>query len=76
MGVAPEWQGKGLGSALMKPALDSLDADGVPSYLESSTPRSRALYQRNGFAVTDEFNLPSGGPPLWQMWREPSTGPG
>ncbi len=33
--------------------------------------RSRALYERHGFEVTGEFNLPSGGPPLWQMWREP-----
>jgi GNAT superfamily N-acetyltransferase len=71
MGVAPEWQGRGLGTALMRPALEALDAAGTPAYLESSTPRSRALYQRNGFEVTDEFNLPSAGPPLWQMWREP-----
>jgi GNAT superfamily N-acetyltransferase len=73
MGVAPEWQGKGLGSALMKPALDSLDGDGIPAYLESSTPRSRALYARHGFTVSDEFNLPSSGPLLWQMWREPQA---
>jgi GNAT superfamily N-acetyltransferase len=72
MGVAPEWQGKGLGTALMRPGLDSLDAGGTPAYLEASTPRSRALYARHGFAVTGEFSLPSGGPPLWQMWREPS----
>jgi GNAT superfamily N-acetyltransferase len=71
MGVAPEWQGKGLGTALMLPALETLDGAGTPAYLESSTPRSRALYQRNGFEVTGEFNLPSAGPPLWQMWREP-----
>ena len=71
MGVAPEWQGRGLGTALMSPALEALDAAGTPAYLESSTPRSRALYQRNGFEVTGEFNLPSAGPPLWQMWREP-----
>ncbi len=71
MGVAPEWQGRGLGTALMRPALEALDAAGTPAYLESSTPRSRALYQRNGFEVTGEFNLPSAGPPLWQMWREP-----
>jgi GNAT superfamily N-acetyltransferase len=71
MGVAPEWQGRGLGTALMRPALEVLDRDGVPAYLESSSPRSRALYQRNGFDVTGEFNLPSDGPPLWQMWREP-----
>jgi GNAT superfamily N-acetyltransferase len=73
MGVAPEWQGKGLGTALMRPALEVLDAAGTPAYLESSTPRSRALYQRNGFAVTGEFNLPADGPPLWQMWREPAS---
>ncbi len=71
MGVAPEWQGRGLGTALMQPALEILDEAGTPAYLESSTPRSRALYQRNGFEVTGEFNLPSAGPPLWQMWRDP-----
>jgi GNAT superfamily N-acetyltransferase len=71
MGVAPEWQGKGLGTALMRPGLEALDADRRPAYLEASTPRSRELYVRNGFEVTGEFELPSGGPPIWQMWREP-----
>jgi GNAT superfamily N-acetyltransferase len=73
MGVVPEWQGRGLGTALMLPGLQALDTAGMPAYLEASTPRSRALYARNGFAVTGEFNLPSGGPPLWQMWREPAS---
>ena len=72
MGVVPERQGRGLGTALMKPGLDALDQAGTPAYLEASTPRSRELYRRNGFDVTGEFNLPSGGPPLWQMWRDPS----
>jgi ribosomal protein S18 acetylase RimI-like enzyme len=72
MGVDPQWQGRGIGSKLMRPALETLDAEGMPAYLEASTPRSRALYERHGFAVTGEFNLPSGGPPLWQMWREPA----
>jgi GNAT superfamily N-acetyltransferase len=71
MGVAPEWQGKGLGTALMSPALETIDAERRPAYLEASTPRSRELYRRNGFDVTGEFHLPSGGPPIWQMWREP-----
>ena len=73
MGVVPEWQGRGLGTALMLPGLQALDAASMPAYLEASTPRSRALYARNGFAVTGEFKLPSGGPPLWQMWREPTS---
>ena len=70
MGVAPEWQGKGLGTALMRPALDEIDAASLPAYLESSTPRSRALYQRHGFAVTGEMDLPRGGPQVWLLWRE------
>jgi GNAT superfamily N-acetyltransferase len=70
MGVAPEWQGKGLGTALMRPGLDEIDAASRPAYLESSTPRSRALYVRNGFKVTGELNLPRGGPPVWLMWRD------
>ena len=73
MGVAPEWQGRGLGTALMRPGLEALDAARLPAYLEASTPRSRALYQRNGFVVTGEFNLPGAGPPLWQMWRDPEA---
>ena len=71
MGVIPERQGRGLGTALIAPALRDLDGDGAPAYLEASSPRSRELYLRNGFVVTGEFELPSGGPPLWQMWREP-----
>jgi hypothetical protein len=56
---------------LMHPGLESLDAQRAPAYLEASTPRSRELYRRHGFEVTGEFNLPSGGPSVWQMWREP-----
>jgi GNAT superfamily N-acetyltransferase len=73
MGVVPEWQGRGLGTALMRPASKELDRSGLPAYLEASTQRSRALYERHGFAVTGEFNLPANGPPLWQMWREPGA---
>jgi ribosomal protein S18 acetylase RimI-like enzyme len=74
MGVVPERQGRGLGTALMRPGLGILDAQRIPAYLEASTPRSRELYRRNGFEVIGEFNLPGGGPPLWRMWREPSSG--
>jgi ribosomal protein S18 acetylase RimI-like enzyme len=76
MGVDPEWQGRGLGTALMRPVLDQLDAEGMSAYLEASTLRSRALYERNGFDVTAEFNLPADGPPLWAMWREAAGGRG
>jgi ribosomal protein S18 acetylase RimI-like enzyme len=71
MGVAPERQGRGLGTALLEPVLGSLDNGRTPAYLEASSTRSRELYRRNGFEVTGQLDLPSGGPPLWLMWREP-----
>jgi GNAT superfamily N-acetyltransferase len=72
IGVDPEWQGRGLGGALLAPVLDRCDAERVPAFLEASTPRNRALYERNGFAVTEEFKLGRTAPPQWRMWREPS----
>jgi GNAT superfamily N-acetyltransferase len=74
LGVDPERQGRGLGSLLMHPAFMEMDDDGLPAYLETSTPRARALYERHGFAVTGELNVPMGGPPIWLMWREAQPG--
>jgi GNAT superfamily N-acetyltransferase len=72
LGVAPEHQGHGVGSLLMRPILDRCDREGSPAYLEASTPRNRALYLRHGFVVLHEIRLPGGGPPMWRMWREAS----
>ena len=72
LGVEPEWQGRGLGSALMRPILDRCNSERIPAYLEASTPRNRALYERHGFAVTEEFHVGKGSPPVWRMWRDPA----
>jgi len=72
LGVDPDRQGRGFGSHLMRPVLERCDADGVPAYLETDTEKNVQLYSRHGFAVTEEFNLPDGGPPIWLMWRDPS----
>jgi GNAT superfamily N-acetyltransferase len=71
VGVAPGWQGRGIGAALLRPMLERCDREAMPTYLEASTPRNRALYERHGFVVTEEFRLGKGGPPLWRMWRAP-----
>jgi GNAT superfamily N-acetyltransferase len=71
LGVDPPWQGRGLGAALMSPVLKRCDAERVPAYLEASSPRNRALYERHGFAVTQEFALGRDAPLQWRMWREP-----
>jgi ribosomal protein S18 acetylase RimI-like enzyme len=70
IGVDPKFQGQGLGSALLEATLAKIDAKGLPSYLESSSPKNVPLYQRHGFAVTKEFRPAPDGPPLWGMWRE------
>ena len=70
LGVDPEAQGGGLGSALLEPVLRSCDEDGVAAYLESSKERNIAFYARHGFRVTEEVTMPNG-PPVWLMWRDP-----
>jgi GNAT superfamily N-acetyltransferase len=74
VGVNPDWQGRGLGAALMAPILDRCDRQGLPAYLDATAPRNRALYERHGFTVTEEFTLGKGSPPLWRMWRLPRGG--
>jgi GNAT superfamily N-acetyltransferase len=70
VGVEPSEQGRGLGSALLRPVRDRCDAEGVPAYLESSNERNLPLYERHGFRVMSEADIP-GGPHFWGMWREP-----
>jgi GNAT superfamily N-acetyltransferase len=70
LGTRPDRQGRGLGSSVMAPVLQTCDRDRVPAYLEASSERNKHLYLRHGVEVTDEIQLP-GGPSLWPMWRSP-----
>jgi ribosomal protein S18 acetylase RimI-like enzyme len=70
IGVDPVHQGRGIGSQLLDGGLARADGDGLPAYLEASSPRNRTLYERHGFVVTGEIQA-GDSPPLWPMWREP-----
>lgn len=72
LGVAPESRGLGQGTALLRPVLGRCDADQVPAYLEATSERSRAFYERLGFEVREQFlNPPPDGPTAWGMLRNP-----
>ena len=71
IGVSPDRQGSRLGSALLAHTLAIADDTGAPAFLEATSPRSRALYERHGFVATGQFAALDG-PPVWPMWREPA----
>ena len=73
LAVAPEAQGRGVGSALLRAGLARADRQHVGTYLETSTPENIRFYERHGFEVRDEIPLPDGGPTHWSMWRKPAT---
>jgi len=48
-------QGQGIGAALMRHALERVDAERLPAYLESSNSRNISLYRRFGFELVGQF---------------------
>jgi GNAT superfamily N-acetyltransferase len=74
VGVDPPWQGRGLGGATLAPVLQRCDRERVPAFLDASTARNRALYERHGFVVREEFALGRSAPSQWRMWRRPRAG--
>jgi ribosomal protein S18 acetylase RimI-like enzyme len=72
VGVDPEVQGRGLGVAVLRPGIEAAERAGFPAFLETATERNVRFYQRLGFHVTAELELPREGPRLWCMRRDPS----
>jgi GNAT superfamily N-acetyltransferase len=58
VGVDPEHKGKGIGGRLLQPILKRADAEGLPCYLETGNPFTLPFYQRLGFTVVSEGQLP------------------
>ncbi len=71
VGTLPELQGKGIGSAILKPVLDICDGDKIPACLETSNEKNISFYEKHGFKIKSEFIIPHGGARTWVMTREP-----
>jgi GNAT superfamily N-acetyltransferase len=65
LGVLPELQGTGLGSALVRPGLER--AAGQLVHLDTGRPENVPWYRHFGFEVTEEVRAVPGAPPSWGM---------
>jgi ribosomal protein S18 acetylase RimI-like enzyme len=59
VGILPAWQNRGLGQSLIAPILEQADQAGVPTFLETFTPRNEPFYQRLGYRVAGSFFEPT-----------------
>lgn len=71
LGVDPSLQGKGAGSALLRPILNRADKEGLPAFLWTAKARNVPFYQRHGFQVGTHGIEPTSSIPFWTMRREP-----
>ncbi|MGH2759202.1 MAG: GNAT family N-acetyltransferase [Actinomycetota bacterium] len=76
IGVAPERQRSGYGRALMGPILERADREQTITYLETFKLDNVPYYERFGFRVTGEDDVPDAGPHMWSMTRLPFAGGG
>ncbi len=68
-GCDPAHQGRGLGKLVVQSGIDRFTGSGLPLYLETANERNIGFYQHLGFAVTEAWQVPGGGPQFWSMLR-------
>jgi len=69
IGVRQAKQGTGLGVAAVAPGLARCDNDGLPCSLVSSNTRNVSFYERLGFRVAADVDVPGGAATLRPMHR-------
>jgi GNAT superfamily N-acetyltransferase len=74
LGTRLDRRGEGLGMRLLAECLALFDAEGVPTYLESSNPANDERYERVGFRKVGSFTTPDGAHTVATMWRDPPIG--
>lgn len=70
IGVAPEFQGQGYASQLLRPILNRLDKENLPCCLDTDSEQNVSMYEHFGFRVIHEEQLPSNRGKFWLMLRE------
>jgi len=58
IGVDPAYQGQGFSSQLVRPMLERIDREHLLCFLETNIEKNVAIYQRFGFEVVSEDEIP------------------
>lgn len=70
LGIDPARRGQGHGMALLEQNLATIDAEGLPAYLESSNPKNDPRYEKRGFRRIGEVTRPDEQLTVATMWRD------
>jgi GNAT superfamily N-acetyltransferase len=70
LGVHDDHRGEGLGMRLLAENLDRFDAEGVPTYLESSNAGNNPRYEGLGYERIGEFTTPDDAVTITAFWRD------
>jgi ribosomal protein S18 acetylase RimI-like enzyme len=71
----PDHRGRGVGQALLAADLADWDAQGIPTYLESTNPGNDHRYARAGFVRIGGFRAVRDDAPISAMWRDVGGSP-
>lgn len=74
LGVHGDHRGKGIGMRLLAENIARFDAEGVPTYLESSNPANNHRYERLGYRRIGDFTTPGDAVTVTAYWRDAQEG--
>ncbi|HJJ30977.1 MAG TPA: GNAT family N-acetyltransferase [Methanocorpusculum sp.] len=73
LGVAPECQGQGIASKLIREKLAECDEKGLTAYLETNTEHNVKIYSKYGFVEINKVVNERDGFTTWYMIRKPAA---
>jgi ribosomal protein S18 acetylase RimI-like enzyme len=62
LAVDPDQQSNGYGGALLRAMLDRASNEHLPCYLETANPDNIGYFEKHGFSLAAESDVPDGGP--------------
>jgi GNAT superfamily N-acetyltransferase len=71
LGVNPKKQGKGYAKLLLNKILGQYDSENMPCYCETYLPKNVTIYQKFGFEVVKESEIPKTNIKFWDLLRKP-----